>query len=152
MTKRRAQWIAALGAWVILAALAGANQTQAPKFYPDDPLAAVPEPVAVDPKKIVSRKLSDYYDFFSNLFGDLGERSTKSKPIPSGGVNTLGEVMDGPWFVNRHGRKRMTIEELVRGPRTARGGPPAEGQWAVIGAKTEGVTPGFTIRDPRGVV
>ncbi len=37
-------------------------------------------------------------------------------------VNTLDEVIDGDWFVNRHGSKRMSIEDLVRGPN--QGEPP----------------------------
>jgi hypothetical protein len=43
----------------------------------------------------------------------------------------------------------MTIRELVRGPGD-QNAPAAEGPWLVIGAKTEGVSPGFRIQDKRG--
>ena len=33
-------------------------------------------------------------------------------------VNTLDEVPDSMWFVNRIGRKDMPIADLVRGPDT----------------------------------
>ena len=43
----------------------------------------------------------------------------------------------------------MSLEELVRGPNRS-AGPDRSQPWTVIAAKTEGVTPGFTIRDGRG--
>ena len=64
-------------------------------------------------------------------------------------VNTLGEVPDSSWFQNRHGAMRMSAEDLARGPNTS-GGPSMDQPWIVMGAKTEGVTPGFRIRDLRG--
>jgi hypothetical protein len=45
----------------------------------------------------------------------------------------------------------MTIEELVRGPNTG-DGPSTDQAWVVIAAKTEGVTPGFRIKDSLGHV
>jgi len=43
----------------------------------------------------------------------------------------------------------MSIEELVRGP-SIDNPPDTSGTLTVVGAKTEGVSPGFTIRDARG--
>jgi hypothetical protein len=121
----------------------------AEKFYTDDPLLREPTPVRVE--KIKSRKVNDYFDFFSNSLVTVGERSTPVNRIPAGGVNTLGEVMDGAWYVNRHYRKRMSIEELRRGPDGPTNAPSETGSWRIVGAKTQGVTPGFTIVDSRGV-
>ena len=40
----------------------------------------------------------------------------------------------------------MTIEELVRGAGSRL--PSTDGRWKIVSAKTDGVTPGFTIEDP----
>lgn len=45
----------------------------------------------------------------------------------------------------------MSLAELVRGPNRS-SGPDRSQPWSVIAAKTEGVTPGFTIRDGQGDV
>lgn len=116
-----------------------------PKFYPDDPLDREPKPRNVD--KVLNRKLSDYYDLFSHQFGDVGERQPKvGPPIRAiASVNTLGEPMDGAWYVKRHYYKHMSTEELQAGPGNTH--PPAGAKWTVVGAKSEGITPGFTILD-----
>jgi len=64
----------------------------AQKFYPDDPLQAVPPPRSV--QSALSRKLSEYYDFFSNTFGHPGEEQPPTARIPARAVNTLGEALD----------------------------------------------------------
>ena len=115
-------------------------------FRTDDPVW-VDNDTAVDVKSIAKHKLNDQYDFLIHTFGKPGDRA----PQRALNINTLGEVPDSSWFQNRHGRKRMSIEELVRGPNTGNG-PSADGPWSVIGAKTEGITPGFRIRDSRGDV
>jgi hypothetical protein len=135
---------ATAGVSLLLAAAVGT-----PKFYPDDPIWKEPPPIPVN--KIQKRDLSDYYDFFWHTFATPGEKQPqKGEPIRAQGVNTLGEVPDGSWYTNRHARTRMTLEELRRGAGSG-GGPPREGLWKVISAKNEGVTPGFTIEDSRGL-
>ncbi|MFN0166276.1 MAG: hypothetical protein ACKV22_07575 [Bryobacteraceae bacterium] len=117
------------------------------KFLSDDPLEREPAPEPVT--KAQKNQIGEYYDFFRATFGKPGERHTPGRVIPSRNVNTLGEVMDGAWYVNRHYRKRMSIPELLRGP--GNDAPPSkQGPWQVTGAKTEGVTPGFTIKDASG--
>ena len=114
------------------------------KFRSDDPLGVdadqLPSPV---PNSV---RLSQVFDFVENSFG----RRLKKKEaiLPAENVNTLGEVPDSSWFSNRMGKKVMTIEELVRGP-NQRAGPDQSKPWAVIGMKSQGITPGFTIRDGR---
>jgi hypothetical protein len=132
-------------AWLLLALAGGLS---AAKFYPDDPIQQEPKPRRVEKAK--RRKLSDYYDFFLNTFAKPGEKQAPDRPIPAGAVNTLGEVPDSPWHTNRQRSRRMTIEELVRGPGADR--PPADGDWKVFSAKSEGITPGFKIEDGRGEV
>src|SRR5262245_19805778 len=113
-------------------------------FRADDPVL-VDNDTAIDVKSVTPHKLSDYYDFIQHTFGKPGDRT----PVRALNVNTLGEVPDSSWFQNRHPAKRMPVEDLVRGPNTG-SGPSMEQPWVVIGAKTEGITPGFRIRDSRG--
>lgn len=124
-----------------------ATGADARKFYDDDPLWQMPKPMTMEPAN--NRKLSDIYDYFHMTFGKPGEKQLPGKAIPAGAVNTLGEVPDSTWHTNRHRKRRMSIEELVRGPGNENP-PSSEGQWRVVAAKTEGVTPGFTIRDGKG--
>ena len=103
-----------------LAILACPVALSAQKFYPDDPLDREPPPLpAVDPG---TRNLSLLLETVSATFSNPGERHPRGGVIAARGVNTLGEVLDGPWFVNRHGRTRMSLEELRRGPA---GDPPS---------------------------
>ncbi len=69
--------------------------------------------------------------------------------MPAGAVNTLGEVPDSAWYQNRHSfARRMSLEELVRGPATD--APPATDQpWKILSAKSTGATPGLMIEDSR---
>jgi hypothetical protein len=132
----------------ILTALLLAPAAWADKFYADDPLPA--EPPARNVDTIKPRKINEYYDFFQNLMFRPGELESKAGVmVPARGVNTLGEVPNSDWYTNRHYRRRMTIAELQRGP--GNNNPPSvAGGWRVISAKTEGITPGFTIEDSEG--
>ncbi|MBL8173572.1 MAG: hypothetical protein JNK48_02825 [Bryobacterales bacterium] len=114
------------------------------RFYADDPLEFEPKPRNVP--MAANRKLSDYYDLFSNQFGRPGERNSElGEPTRAKGVSTLGEPMQGAWWMKRHYYKRMSLEalQLGAGGRT----PPSEGKWTIVSAKNEGVTPGFTVVD-----
>ena len=66
--------------------------------------------------------------------------------LESQGVNTLGEVMDGDWYVNRHGMRRMTPAELQRGPGHDRP-PDLTSPWHVLVVKPFGVNPGLLVAD-----
>ncbi|MGH9785045.1 MAG: hypothetical protein ACRD88_12770 [Terriglobia bacterium] len=145
MTNRYARLISAR-VLVAFAVLAGSAQLGARKFYADDPLRKVPPPRPVE--SALSRKLSEYYDFFSNTFADPGERHTPVRMIPAQEVNTLGEVPDSSWYTSRHYPNRMSLEELARGAGGA-DAPSLDGPWTVVAAKAEGITPGFTIVDSR---
>ncbi len=111
----------------------------------------VPEPT--------ERQRGTYYDFLYSTFGlqvkeafDLPRtfRKLGRNPKPAYNVNQLDQVPDSSWFTNRIGSRPMTLEEIRRGPNQGRG--PAEGHWTVIQGKTEGITPGFLIRDAHGDV
>lgn len=129
-------------ACVLLAAVCALD---ARKFYDDDPLMREPRPRPVKAAK--PRKISDIYDLFSHIFATPGGKQLPGKPIPAGDVNTLGEVMDGAWYEKRHGRVRMTPAQIAAGPGDQR--TPADGQWTIVSAKSEGVTPGFLVEDAK---
>jgi hypothetical protein len=82
----------------------GPALAQAPKFYPDDPLVREPDPVATIDAQ--ARQLSELLETINSTFRPPGELHPAGGIIPARGVNTLGEVMDGAWFVNRHGARR----------------------------------------------
>jgi hypothetical protein len=64
-------------------------------------------------------------------------------------VDAFDEVGNSSWYTNRNDQKQMTLEQIKQGPNRGEG-PETIGPWTIIGAKTEGVTPGFTIEDHRG--
>src|SRR6476660_4669135 len=115
-----------------------------PRFYPDDPIWRDPESQTAARVKPID--LSDRYDVIENSFLGVGERLDRR----AANVNTLDEVPDSTWFTNRIGRKGMTAAELAKGPDSGSG--PAAGSWTIVGAKTEGVQPGLTVRDTAGQI
>jgi hypothetical protein len=118
--------------------LGGAGQ----KFYPDDPLWRDPE--TQDASSVQPVDISEQYDFIENTFLDAGDETPKR----AANVNTVDEVPDSSWFANRIGRDAWSTERLVRGPDTGSG--PAAGPWTIVAGKSEGITPGLTIRDRAG--
>lgn len=63
-------------------------------------------------------------------------------------VNSVGGVPDSSWFTNRNGRRRMSLEEIKRGPDEDAG--PSGSVFTITRGKTQGITPGFWIKDDRG--
>jgi hypothetical protein len=130
----------AAGLW-----LAGApGRAAAPKFFADDPIWTDPE--TQDASNVQRFEVSPQFDLIENSFLGAGDRTPKRAE----NVNTIGEVPDSSWFVNRIGRRAISTTDLVKGPDTGRG--PAPGTWVILARKSEGVTPGFTILDSTGEV
>jgi hypothetical protein len=129
----------------LLALVLMAAPPEEKKFYPDDPLR-VDEALVDVKEKPEELELSQLYDRLSHVFRDLGKSPLGTEAQD---VNTLDEVVDGPWFVNRHGLRRMSLEELVRGPNAGEPPDPSE-TWTVFRSKSQGITPGFEIRDESG--
>ncbi|MBN1567399.1 MAG: hypothetical protein JXA73_06105 [Acidobacteria bacterium] len=120
----------------------GMSAAQTQKFYHDDPIQADPKPIAV--KEAGKLKIFDLHDYVYQT-GRQNARISR----PAMGINTLGEAPDSAWFTNRHGRNRMTREELKRGPGNEH---PPRPPYVIVGAKTEGITPGFKMKDANGRV
>ena len=112
------------------------------RFYPDDPICCAAKPLHVE--SIKERKTDTLYDFLYNSFAREVVSHKRAE-----GINTLGEVLDSEWFTNRHGRKRLSITELKRGPGD---GQPPQPPYVVVGAKLDGITPGFRMRDSKGIL
>ena len=133
MRRHAVPWVVA-GALGVLSALPAAQQ---PKFFPDDPLLADDDmlDVAAEPVEI---DLSDLFDRFGHIVRDLGTPDLTEAV----NANTLDEVPDSSWFTNRHGRQRLSIADLARGP-DAGDGPDMATPWRVFRTKIGGLTPGF---------
>lgn len=133
---------------VVLAAtmLSAADRPRTqPKFFHDDPLWHEVTSQDTSGAKFYEPHLT--YDFVQNMFGKPGDKNFNRH---AQNVNTLDEVADGNWFTNRAGIKKLSPEEVARGANTS--GGPMPGKWTIIAAKTDGVTPGFTIKDSAGRV
>jgi hypothetical protein len=129
--------IAAILAWPVAAG------QRAPKFYDDDPLWRVPD--SQDASMVAPAEIDLVVDLTFNLFGKPGD---PAPDVRARNLNTVDEVPDSSWFTNRAGRVPLTPADVARGPDTTDG--PAPGPWTVTSAKSDGVTPGFTIKDTAG--
>ena len=109
MNLKRYRW----SKFLQLAVLLWAVPLQAQKFYPDDPLTQEPAPFPVDAANF--RGLNPLYEMVMHQFGKPGERHPANGVIPALSANTLGEVMDGLWFVNRHARQRLSATGTAGG-------------------------------------
>jgi hypothetical protein len=136
------RWTAALA----LALVPGGGSDAADqKFYPDDPIARVADSQSAS--GVIPREINLFYDTFENSFASPGDDTPN---VRAQNVNTIDEVPDSSWFTNRLGARPFGVEDLVKGPGTGSG--PAEGEWTIVAAKNDGISPGFTVRDPSGQV
>ncbi len=85
------------------------------------------------------RGIEAIYDFVKNSFAP-----DPVNPPPAANANTLGEVPDGPFWTERQSPRRMTLDELRRGPG---GDRPPHPPFTVTSGKLDGITPGFQMRD-----
>jgi hypothetical protein len=124
-----------------LSAAAPAFRAAAPRFYPDDPIAT-DDDRAFDASGAKQYELGDYANFAENTFLSPGDR----RSIRAMNVNTVDEVPDSSWFTNRMGRRRLPLDELVRGPDRRALAPIM--RWQIVRDKSVGFQPGFRAVDP----
>ena len=132
----------------LVAALAAGSLVGAagqPRFFDDDPIWV--EPITQDVVNATRYEPHLTYQTLEELYGNQGDPVTGRRAL---NVNTVDEVPDGPFYVNRAGRMPLTPDIVARAANVDHG--PAEGRWDVIAAKSDGVTPGFTVRDRAGTV
>jgi hypothetical protein len=139
---KRATVGVAVAAGLVILTMA-APRMAAPHFYSDDPLW-VDDDQSHDASSVVPIGDSNLYDFVVNTFGQQASRA----PVRAENVNSVDEVPDSSWFVNRIGRRDMSIDEIVRG--TDRFEAITLDGWQVSGGKSSGVTPGFQMVDRDG--
>jgi len=125
--------------------IGSAGSAAAQKFLRDDPIWEDPDQ-KLSIRQPTERSLSKTIDLLQKTFFKPKEGSAQAANI-----NTLGEVPNSSWFANRMSTRILSIEELVKGPNQGTG-PDLSKPWVVVGAKTEGVTPGLRIKDARGDV
>ena len=113
----------------------------APKFYPDDPLLV--EPDSQDASGAQPFDINLIYDISENLFTKPGD---KTPNVRAQNINTIDEVPNSSWYTNR---ENLTPEIVAKAVDTSTG--PAPGKWIVVASKSDGVSPGFTIKDPNDV-
>src|SRR3954463_5280589 len=128
------------------ALLAGATAMRpsaaSPKFFDDDP-------IAVDrPTQDAAQVKPTEVKLFVDLTYNIARGFSVVAPRRAGNVNTVEEVPDSAWYTNRLGTEAITPPRMAVGPDTTEG--PASGRWMVTSSKSDGVTPGFTIKDARG--
>jgi hypothetical protein len=133
-----------LGAALVAGSFMASGNAAAPKFFTDDPIARDPE--TQDASAVQPIPSSGSYDFIENSFLGVGDDTDKRAV----NVNTIDEVPDSSWYTNRAGTSRWSAARAATGPDSGTG--PAPGPWTIVAAKTEGITPGMTIRDAAGVV
>ena len=125
-------------------AIAGtAASTAGPRFYDDDPIAREPESRSAAGAKPLDAAL--FYEYAYNLF--VSARRPGSN-VRAGNINTIDEVPDSSWFVNRIGTETIPADRLTRGPNES--APPAPEKWTLLREKSAGTNPGFTARDANG--
>ena len=125
-------------------------------------LALDPIPVQDDDRYDVSepkeRDRDDYYDVLDyTLYQPVKRlfdfprhfRAVGGAPKQALNVTPLDDIQDSTWFTHRLGSREITPDDLRQGP-NAPVGPDTRGPWKIVRAKTQGVTPGFTIQDPGG--
>ena len=85
--------IAILAATVVMSATATSGQ--APRYFPDDPIAREPE--SQDASKAAPFKQSEMYELLHNLFVTSGHQPSGLRAM---NINTIDEVPDSSWFTN----------------------------------------------------
>ena len=114
--------------------------------------SSIPEPA--------DQPVSGYYDFLDKtFFHSVGQffdlprqcRRVAGAPKEAEDVNAFDEAPNSTWFENRIFFFPPSPEQVRRGSNLG-DGPDPNGNWEVVRGKTQGVTPGFNIKDSRGDV
>jgi len=139
--------------WLLGAGAAGAGERipDAPVVWHEDDRHPIPVPETrapnllwTGPEETVKRAWGRTLDPARWIYGLGGD------PVPpASNISGLDEVPNSTWFTNRIGLFPLTPGGVARGPGSGTG-PDRGGPWTVVAAKTEGVTPGFTVEDVAG--
>jgi hypothetical protein len=133
---------AALSAAAIATTLATLGSAAAPRFFDDDPVW-----VERDTQNASGITPLDV-DLFTDLAYNVAVGGERRMAGRAGNVNSVDEVPDSSWFTNRVGHVPLTASDVARGPDRTAG--PTPGPWTISSSKSDGVTPGFTVKDGTG--
>jgi hypothetical protein len=138
----RSRFAATLGGILgVAAALTIATSAASPRFYDDDPIWQ--ERDTQDASRMKPLEVDLMVDLTTNLLARTAAGSGRAL-----NVNTIDEVPDSSWYTNRAGSLPLTPEDVFTGPDKTAG--PESGAWTVTSSKSDGVTPGFTVKDAKG--
>lgn len=134
-----------------LAALAGCGAPRAPVPLRPEPVAwadtlPIPEPdvrAPLEAGKILDDALAGEVSRVISLRRLVGEEHEALN------VTRFDDVVPSAWYEARNTVRRMTPEEVFRGPTTS-AGPDTTGPLEIVSAKVQGISPGFNVRDRRG--
>lgn len=142
--------------WFVFAGTLLSSCGGVPRISPEDPhwvdndCADIPEPAKRDPGLVWSAIDRSFFDQVEQFF-DVSRSLPRlfGKPAQAENINSLDEVPNSSWFINRHGLQPLTPDEILLGPERTLG-PDTSGEWTVFRPKVQGATPGFWIKDTRG--
>lgn len=113
---------------------------------------------AAEPAGPRATEICYYYDAIKHAFArpiarqlDLGRevRRLSGNPRQAANVDADDQVrLPSTWWTPRLGFRPVTVAQALKGPGPGTG--PAPGKLAVLRAKTQGVTPGFFVKDAAG--
>ncbi len=150
--------LVSLAAGALLVSASGALLTplrDAPVAWYADDMRNIAEPAEREPHIVRAAIDATLFRPFGRFFhpGRLVRRvgtAFGGDHVPAAAnLNALDEVPNSSWFTNRLGLFPSAPAVAARGPAVGEG-PSAP--WTVIRPKTQGVTPGFDIRDANGQV
>lgn len=103
-------------------------------------------------------EIAYYYDYLQHMIArpltrqlDLGRwvRRAGGRPREAVNVDAADQVrLPSTWWTPRLGFRTVSVEQMLRGPGPGAG--PAAGPLTVTRVKTQGVTPGFFVKDAAG--
>jgi hypothetical protein len=134
---------------LLLISCGGSSKFITPEPPPGD-RQPVPKPQARE-VNLASDNVDKLFTYQIKRFLDLSRYFRMISGDPKEAMNTdaFDEVYNSSWFTNRNGITRMSPEVIARGPDQGNG-PDISGEWTVVRAKAQGVTPGFSIKDRHG--
>ncbi len=146
---------AACAACLVAAVRAAPYLADVPVVWHADDRRDIPQPTPRDPNVVASAVDATFFRPLGRLLNParlirkFGTTLGGQPAHPAANVNALDEIPSSSWFTNRIGLFPLAPKDASRGPLPG-GEPDTSGLLTVISAKTEGVTPGFNVRDPSG--
>jgi len=141
-------FLIALAAHFLLVNCRTSSNFMKPETIPDDrQKISKPKPRHINIIDDIFEKQSHQVENSFDLSRQLRNLFRKRKQAMN--IDAFDEVLDSSWFSSRNATKRMTLEEIARGPNNL-DGPDDSGVWTIFRVKEEGVTVGFDIEDRRG--